>query len=123
MIFEQATRNKLRFRISNGFVTTEELWDLSLESLNNLARGLNKLLKDTEESFIEEKTVADKKLELMFEVVKSVIEVKLKDKKDSLEHQKKIQRRSELLEILNEKESQVLRSKSREEILKELEEL
>ena len=53
-IFEQATRAKLRFSTPNGMVSTEDLWDLPLTSLNSkranlddIARTLDAELKST----------------------------------------------------------------------------
>ena len=122
-MFELASRTKLRFKTTSGVLTTEDLWDLSLESLNNVARLLSKEIKNTEESFIEEKTSSDMKLDLMFNIVKHIIHVKLVERKAAKEKQLKMARKAELLEILNEKETESLRSKTKEELIKELEEL
>lgn len=123
MIFAQATKNKLRFKVSNGILSTEDLWDLSLVTLNDLARALSKELKNAEESFIEEKSPTDKTLELKFNVVKSIIDDKLADRNAAREKSLKQARRRELLSILNEKDTESLRAKTREELLTELENL
>lgn len=122
-LFEMASRTKLRFKVASGVISTEDLWDLSLESLNTIARTINKEIKNIEESFIEERTTADKRVALMFDVVKYIIQVKLDERKAAKERAAKMVRKSELLEILNEKENADLRAKTKEELLKELEEL
>ena len=123
IMFEQATKMKLRFKVANGVLTTEDLWELSLDNLNNLARDLSKQLKGIEENFIEEKSNADARLELMFSVVKRVIERRLQAKKESIERQAKEQRRAEIMSILENKEMEEWKAKSKEELLKELQAL
>lgn len=83
-LFEYASRNKLRFNMSKGVLSTEDLWDLSLESLNTLAKSLNKQLKEqSDEDFISNsrRTKSEMEVEYKFELVKHVIKVKLEEKK------------------------------------------
>ncbi len=52
-IFENASKTKVRFETSKGEVSVEELWDLSLTSLDSIAKVISKELKEaSEESFI-----------------------------------------------------------------------
>jgi len=102
-IFELATKSKLRFKVANGILGTEDLWDLSLESLNSLAKSLNKIPKDSEESFIEERSNTDKITELKFEVVKSVIATKIEEKKIAQDRNARDARRAELIRLIGEK--------------------
>lgn len=123
-MFEQASRVKLRFKLSNGVVTTEDLWDLSLESLDALARFLNKTIKDEEEiSFIKEKSSANKLTELRFEIVKHIIAVKLAEKEKAQDAATKSERKQAILKILSDKEDESLQAMSKEDLLKELESL
>ena len=48
-IFEQASRLKLTFSTNKGQLSVEHLWDLSLDSLDTLAKGVNRELKASEE--------------------------------------------------------------------------
>jgi hypothetical protein len=122
-MFEQASRLKLRFR-HNGAIGVEDLWDLTLDSLNTLAKALNKELKESsEENFIDDKSPKDKVTELKFEIVKHVIGVKKSELAAAKDRKDKQARRRELLQILNEKETADLRNKSREDLIKELEAL
>ena len=41
-MFEKASRLKLRFKTQNGIIAVDDLWDLTLDSLNTLAKALNK---------------------------------------------------------------------------------
>lgn len=76
--FIAASRAKLRFDSTKGQFSVEDLWDLSLVSLDTLAKSVNKQIKDSEsESFIGKKTNANTVLELKLDVLKYVIEVKM----------------------------------------------
>lgn len=81
--FERASKLKLRYATKAGKISTEDLWDLPLESkkgvsLDNLARSLNKALKENaEESFVVQKTKVNSELELAFNIVKYVIDYKM----------------------------------------------
>jgi len=123
-MFEKASKLKLRYKLSNGVVSTEDLWDFPLENLNQLAKSLNRELKqDEEESFIETKSSKSELIELRFEIVKHVIKVKLEEKQELQDSIAKQQRKKQLLEILESKQSEELRSMSKEDLLKELDSL
>ena len=47
-MFEIATRNKFRFPFK-GVISTEDLWDLSVVSLDNVFKTLNSEMKKTKE--------------------------------------------------------------------------
>ena len=119
-IFEYATRRKLRFNMSKGVIMTEDLWDLSLESLNTLAKSLNRKIKESEEEdFIGKtkiKSNQEKDLEVQFEIVKQE-----RDKrKASVEKAEKLRRLRDKLEAAQDKE---LDQKSAEDLQKMIEEL
>lgn len=108
-IFEQASRLKLRYQTSKGLVSTEDLWDLALTSLDELAKSLNKQVKElAEESFIEVKSTANEKLELAFEVVKHVIRVKLAEKQERELAKEKAAKRQQIMELINQKKNEQL---------------
>ena len=121
-MFEQATRLKLRFKSNNGNISTEDLWDLPLSQLDDIAKGLRKELRETEDSFIEEKK-SNAQLELRFEVVKHVITTKLAERDAKAQAKEKAARRQVLLEALEKKQNAALDGMSAEDIKKELEAL
>ena len=76
-MFEKASRMKLRYQTNRGVISVEDLWDLSLESLDAIAISLNKKLKESQtESFIKTKTKDTTELELKFNIVKHNIDIK-----------------------------------------------
>jgi hypothetical protein len=116
-MFEKASILKLRYKVKNGNVSTEDLWDLSLEDLNTLAKSLNKQIKDAgEENFIEVKSKANTALDLAFEITKHVISVKLAEQEKKKISAEKRQKRAQLLELISQKENEALSSKSLDEL-------
>lgn len=128
-IFEQATKTKLRFTSLGGAMSVEDVWDLPLTSrhnlsLDNLAKSVNRKIKDSEEeSFVVKKSSASQVLKLQFDIVKHIIEVKLAEKEAKETAVKRKQEREQLLEALAKKEYQDIEGKSVEEIQARLAEL
>lgn len=123
-MFEKASRLKLRFNSKVGLINVEDLWDLTLPSLDSIAKDLNKQIKaEAEESFITVKSKANTTLELGFEIVKHVIKVKLEeaDAKKLLAERKA--RKAQILEIISRKQDEALSNKSIEELTAELDQL
>ena len=89
-MFEKATRIKLRFESKKGLLSVEQLWDLPLNSLDEIAISLNKEVKDISEvSFIKPlSNNKNKELTLKFNIVKHIIDVKLTEIKEKLSEMK-----------------------------------
>ena len=122
-LFAQATRNKLRFASVKGLITTEDLWSLNLQALNTIAVELNKQLKELpEESFIDENP-KDEILQLKFDVVRYIIDVKKLEKKEREQELERKKAKEELLELRKEKQKELMKGMSLEEIDKQLENL
>jgi hypothetical protein len=120
-IFEQASRLKLRFTMSKGVVSTEDLWDLRIEDLDTIAIALNKQIKDsTEVSFIKKRTVANKTLELAFEVVKSIIETRMAEKEAKQASAERASKKAKLQELIDKKLESAQEGKSIEELQAEM---
>ncbi len=120
-LFEKATKQKLRFPSTQGNLSVEDLWELSLQSLDTLAKTVNKKLKDeSEESFISTRTKSNSELELKLEILKYIISDKMKEN----EAKKVRVQRNEELKLLNSllvtNKQKELQSLSSEEILKRI---
>lgn len=113
-IFEVATKQKLRFSTKKGQVGVEDLWDLSLEDLDTIAGEVDGQLKATtgRKSFINKKSVTDKKTSVKLEVVVSIINTKLEEEeRRQLSAERKV-KRDQLLELISSKENDALGRKS-----------
>jgi hypothetical protein len=115
-MFELASRSKLRFAY-RGLISTEDLWDLKLEALDEIYRLTNAELKEmSEDSLLEEKQIGAEVLELQVAIVKHVFEVKVAEieaKKDAVERKAKKER---ILEIIAKKQDDDLEGKSLDEL-------
>ncbi|EBS2632400.1 hypothetical protein DRX00_11595 [Salmonella enterica subsp. enterica serovar Gatuni] len=118
-MFDKATRLKLRFESNKGLLSVEQVWDLSLNALNEMAKGLSRQVKAAEtdeEDFIGTKSAVDSELQLRFDVVKHIIGVKLKERDDSKDAAERKANNQVILELIQRKKQQELENKSVEEL-------
>lgn len=129
-LFEIASKKKFRYPSAKGELSTEQLWDLPLESktnvdLNSVAKAVNAALKaEQEEDFVSPKTNSTKnQLEMKLEVLKYVIADKKKAAEDAKKRMENAERRQKLLAALEDKQNDALKGMTPEQILAELEKL
>jgi len=127
-LFINGTRKGWRFNSTRGKLSIEQLWELPLKvrtnfDLDTVAKTLNKEVKEQEEESFVSTTTKNTELAEKLELIKYIISVKLQETKDKQDAQAKAERRQQILELLAEKEVEGLKSKSKEELLKELETL
>lgn len=118
-MFDKATRLKLRFDSSKGQLSVEQLWDLSLTALNEIAKDLNREIKskgEVEDFIASGQEQKDVKLELRFDVVKHIISVKLKERDDTQTAAQKREHNQAILELIKKKQQEELGGKSVEEL-------
>jgi hypothetical protein len=126
-IFEQATKQRLRWDF-RGQCTVEDLWNLSLEDLDFIYKDLRRNQRDVEEDSLlgEESGFAGsirEVLKVKIDVVKYIVEIRLKERNAAKNTQIRAQKRARLLEILADKEHEELRDKSVEELKELIDEL
>ena len=123
-LFEEASRCKLRFQSKAGFITTEDLWDLSLKSLDEIAVGVNEKIAKTEKSsFLTPKSTPSKELTLSLNILIHIITVKQAEAKATKEAAEKRAKKAKLVELLERKKDMALEGMSEEDLLKEIEAL
>jgi hypothetical protein len=123
-IFEKASKAKLRFSTSRGQLSTEDLWDLSLESLDQIAVAIDKALETAgKKSFIGKRDTTNTTLELQLEILKHIIEVKLAEKDAKAKRVERNAQLAQLKELAASKSNEALQGKSLEEINKMIAEL
>lgn len=121
-IFEQASRAKLRFESPKGMLTVEDLWDLPLTSqtgkanLDDIAKTLHRSLKTEEVSFVEETTKTDAITALKFNVVKSVIDTLVVERKSQSEAKERRDKKAQILSLIAQKENEKLAGSSLDEL-------
>lgn len=109
-MFERATRLKLRFDTHVGQLSVEDLWDLPLTSTNNranldeIAVNLHKQLESSSvASFVVAKSMANDKLQLGFDIVKHVIDMKIAERDAAEARKQNAERKQKLLSLAAQK--------------------
>jgi len=127
-IFAQATRLKLRYKSQIGNLTTEDLWDLPLQrttgiSLDSVAIEIyEELEKAGKKSFVSKNKTNDI-LELKMDIIKYIINIKLKEKEDATKALENKERKELLMDVIAEKEIDELKNKSVKDLKKEIKSL
>jgi len=77
-MFAKATRIKLRVFTSKGWLAVEDLWDLSLQNLNTIAKNLKRELKNQAEveDYLADAPEEDALTKLKFDIVLRILETK-----------------------------------------------
>lgn len=123
-IFDRASRLKLRFETARGALSVEDIWELPLQSnkagqpnLDDLAREYHLQLKGTDGiSFVTKTAKPSEALQLRFDIVTYIIDVKLDEAAQKEAAELARQRKARVLELINQKEDAQLSEKSLEEL-------
>ena len=117
-MFESAARNKFRFPFK-FMISTEDLWDLSVENLDNVFKTLNSEMKKTkEESLLSTKSKDDEVLELKIKNVKHIVTVKQEEKEAREKKFLDRERNQKIMSIIAAKQDEQLHNMSVEELQK-----
>lgn len=123
-MYKVASKMKLRFATVKGNLSVEDLWDLSLTALDKMAVAIDdEISKSPRKSFIAETTPENEVAKLKLDILKDIIETKMKEKNDKESEKRKQSERNRLLEILAKKEEASLENLSIEELKKKIAEL
>lgn len=125
-MFETASRKKLRFQTNRGELSTEELWDLSVTSLDTVAKAVNRELKASEEeSFIPTARTsrANSVLQLKLEILKHVITVKVEEAAKAKDRSERQAKAARLKDLIAQKADENLAAKSLDELSQMVQEL
>lgn len=123
-MYKSASRIDLKIPSTKGNLNVNDLWNLTLQQLNVIAKDLKKQLKETsEEDFLNEKSNEDEILNLRFKIVLDVLETKKKEKQDAEVKATNKAEVNKLLEIIEKKQNESLNNLSLEELLKKVKEL
>jgi len=129
-MFERATRQKLRFDTSKGQLSVEDLWDLPLTStrghvnLDDLARGFHNQLKNNDDiSFVDVDRKNDSVIQLKFDIVKHIIDVKLAERALAALKAENDMKKSRIMELIAQRQDEALSSKSIDELTEMLKDM
>lgn len=123
-MFEKATRQKLRFQTKKGNCSVEDLWDLPLKQLDTVYRDLNAELRETqEESLLENVSASTETLRTKIEIVKYIVQIRQEEQRKKEEEVERKRKKDRIMEMMEQKEEENLKSKSMEELRQELENL
>lgn len=120
-MFEAAAKMKLRFETPMGRLAAEDLFDLPLTStrgisLNDIAVNLHHQLQQDTVSFVRDEEKPDPVLQLRFDLVKHVIDVKKEENRLLRDAREKAERKQKILGILAQKQDAALEGKSEDEL-------
>lgn len=111
--FKLATQTKLRFQTNKGLLSTEQLWDLSLEELDALAVSLETEHKQSaKRSFLIKTSVKDKTAKLRFDVVLDVLGTMVAEQEAALEALEIKEHNKKIITLISEKQDESLKGKS-----------
>lgn len=130
-MFQLATRKKIRFESPQGNLTIEDLWEIPLTTnqkgianVDDIAKSLFKQLKDNNnESFVIKNKPVDNTLQLKFDLIKHIIDVRLADAEIAATAKANKDKKQQLLAIIATKENEQLLGSSLEELRKMAESL
>lgn len=121
-VFEYATRRKVRFPFK-GQISTEDLWDLSLENLDSIYKTLKAQMKAEQgESLLRKANPNDELLEVQIAIVTHIVNVKLDEREARQKDKERRDRNARIKEIIAQKQDADLQNKSVEELKKMLDE-
>lgn len=122
-MFEEATRNKYRFPTSVGLINVEDLWDLTVERLDNVYKRLNTDVKKSKEESLLNQDAPDKELNTKIEIVKHIFNVKVAEQNARLQEKDRKEKKQYLLSLIQQKQVEVDKSKSIDELQRLVDEL
>lgn len=117
-IFEIASRKKYRFPYK-GWITTEDLWDLSLAELDGVFRTLNKDVKaGQEDSLMNKPDNTDTALLNRIRIVKYIFNVKEMELAAAEKAVENANKKQQIMAILAQRENDSLNSMSDDDLRK-----
>lgn len=115
--FKLASQQKLRYQTTKGLLSTEQLWDLSLDELDALAVSLETEHKlSGKKSFLIKTSVKDKTAKLRFDVVLDILNTKVEEMNAATQTAEIKEHNKKIIQLISEKQDQSLKGKSIKEL-------
>lgn len=122
-MFKEASQKKLRIPTSRGSLSVEQLWDLNLTELDEIAVKLEEEKNKTSKSFLEEKSDEDELAALQFNIVLDILDTKKKWQEDARKAQERKEQKQKILQVMQKKQDEKLEEYSVEQLEEMLEKL
>lgn len=118
MSFLQALAQKVRFSgLGKGVLTTEDLFDLPVETLNQAALERDALIAQSgQQGYLRTKTAANSGLQLQRDIIVAVLQFKLDQQDASRTAAIESAEERELRELIHSKRQEAKKAKSLEEL-------
>lgn len=112
--FKLASQQKLRVQTKRGFLSVEQLWDLPVDELDELAVSMEVEHKQSgKKSFLKEKSsLKDKTTKLRFDVVLEVLNTKVEESEAASEAREVKEHNEKILALIADKQDETLKGKS-----------
>lgn len=115
-LFKVAVKKKYRFNY-RGFISVEDLWDLSVEDLDKIFKSLKSQQRNaSEESLLQAVSKEDKELNNKIEIIKIIVADKLAASDRAKKAAAQRMQNQRILEIMADKQDAALKEKSVEEL-------
>ncbi len=122
-MYKDASKQKLRFATSKGSLSVEQLWDLSISDLDNLAVSLQEAYEKSKgKSFLEKRTTKDKGLKLQFDIALDILQTKVEESEAAKKKAERKANNQKIMALISEKQDAALANKSIKELTAMLEE-
>jgi hypothetical protein len=122
-LFMLASRSKFRFNTVSGVIAVEDLWDLPLSdsrkaNLDDIAKGLNKQLKEAneEQSFVKPAAAKTNEVQAKFDLVLTVIKTKMEERDAAKALADKLANKQKIMALIDKKKDEAMAGKSLEEL-------
>lgn len=119
-IFEQASRERLRFDLS-GQISTEQLWDVKLDNLISYEEKLTETVESYGKSTRRKagrKTKEQELNELRLAIVTSVLDTRIKEQEEASEALKTKAHNQKIMDLIARKQDAELEEMSAEDLRK-----
>lgn len=115
--YKQGTREKLRFSTKKGELSIENLWDLGLETLNDIAVDLyNQYESSGKKSFLVNRSEKDKIIKLKLDVILDILNTKKEEAEQRRTEKERKEHNQKIDELIERKKQGELEGKTVEEL-------
>lgn len=120
-MYKEATKLKLRIATNVGQLSVEQLWDLPMTHLDELAVGLEKEYKTSaNKSFLVKKTLKNKVTKLKFDIVLDILNSKVEASEAASETRANKEHNQKIYDLIEKKKDGELEGKTVKQLEKML---